>query len=172
MMRSIGMAWLAVVMLLAAVPGSRAEILDRIAVSVGNCVITETDIDREIRITALLNSERADLSPAHKREAAERMVDQALVRNELEASRYLLPSPDEADTALKELKSRFADEAAYRRALAEYGVSEQDLKARLLWELTLVRFIDVRFRPGIQVSDEEIRNYFNDHLRAILEKAH
>lgn len=157
--------------LLALAP-ARGEIIDRIAVSVGNRVITQTDLDREIRITALLNGEKPDFSPAHKREAAERMVDQVLVRNELEASRYLLPSAADVDAAIKELKSRYADEAAYRRALAEYGVSEEDLRTRLLWQLTLLRFIDVRFRPGIQITDDEIRDYFNQHLRAIYMQAH
>ncbi|HLY17103.1 MAG TPA: hypothetical protein VKR61_07750 [Bryobacteraceae bacterium] len=148
------------------------EILDRIAVSVGNRVITQIDIDREIRLTALLNGEKPDFSPAHKREAAERMVDQSLVRAELEASRYLLPSAADADAVLKQEKARYGDESAYRRILAEYGVTEEDLKTGLVWQLTLVRFIDVRFRPGIQIGDDEIRDYFNNHLRATLLQAH
>lgn len=151
---------------------AHAELVDRIAVSVGNRVITQSDLEREIRITALLNGEKPDFSAANKREAAERMVDQTLVRNELEASQYLLPSAAETGAALKEEKSRFPDEAAYRRALASYGVSEEDLKARLLWQLTLVRFIQVRFRPGIQIGDDEIRKYFNEHLRSIFMQAH
>ena len=146
---------------------ARAEIVDRIAVSVGNRVITEMDLDREIRITALLNGAKPDFSPKSKRQTAERMVDQRLVRSELEASRYVLPSAGETETALQEEKSRFGNDAAYHRALSEYGVTEEDLTSRLLWQLTLVRFIDVRFRPGIQISDEEIRNYFNDHLRTL-----
>jgi hypothetical protein len=153
---------------LVAAPGARAAIIDRIAVSVGNRVITEADVDREIRMTALLNSAplRSRLSKEEKRSAAERMVDQTLVRSELEASRYLPPSAAETEAALAEEKARFGDEAAYRRALAEYGVSEEDLKARLVWQLTLLRFIDVRFRPGIQIGDEEIRKYFDDHMSA------
>jgi hypothetical protein len=159
---------------LVAAPGARAAIIDRIAVSVGNRVITEADVDREIRMTALLNSAplRSRLSKEEKRSAAERMVDQTLVRSELEASRYLPPSAAETEAALAEEKARFGDEAAYRRALAEYGVSEEDLKARLVWQLTLLRFIDVRFRPGIQIGDEEIRKYFDDHMSAGLMAAH
>lgn len=149
-----------------------AEIVDRIAVSVGSHVITETDLDREIRITALLNGEKPDFSPANKRQTADRMVDQRLVRSELEASRYLLPTPADADAALQEEKRTFPDEAAYRRALAGYDVREEDLKARLLWQLILVRFIGLRFRPGIQIGDEEIRTYFNEHLRAVAAQAH
>ena len=157
---------------LVAAAGARGSIIDRIAVSVGNRVITETDVDREIRITALLNNEKADFSPAKKRAAAERMVDQTLVRSELEASRYLPPSAAEMEAALAEEKARFGDDATYRRALAAYGVSEEDLKARLEWQLTLLRFIDVRFRPGIQIGDEEIRKYFDEHMSAGLMAAH
>lgn len=72
--------------------GAGAAIIDRIAVSVGSRVITETDLDREIRITALLNNAKPDFSPANKRTTAERMVDQALIRSELETSRYPMPS--------------------------------------------------------------------------------
>ncbi len=150
----------------------RGEILDRIAVSVGNRVITESDLDREIRITALLNGAPPDFSAANKRQTADRLVDQMLVRGELEASRYPLPAPAEADPALQEEKSRYPSEEAYRRALAQYGVGEDDLKLRLLWQLTLVRFIDVRFRPGIQIGDDEIRKYFDEHMRAALAAAH
>lgn len=149
-----------------------AVIVDRIAVSVGSRVITENDLDREIRITAFLNNQKPDFSPATKREAAERMVDQTLVRSELETSRYLPLSAAGTDAALQEEKARFGDDAAYRRALATYGVDESDLKARLMWQLTLVRFIDVRFRPGIQIGDEEIRKYFDQHMRAALIEAH
>jgi hypothetical protein len=159
--------------MLAVVPfAAHAEIVDRIAVSIGNRVITQSDLEREIRITGFLNGQKPDFSAAGKREAAERMVDQTLVRNELEASEYLLPSAADTDTALKEEKGRFADEAAYRKALASYGVSEEDLKARLLWQLTLLRFIEVRFRPGIQIGDDQITKYFNEHLRSMFMEAH
>ncbi len=149
-----------------------AEIVDRIAVSVGSRVITQTDLDREIRLTALLNNEKPDFTPANKRKTADRIVDQTLVRNELDASRYPPPSAADTEAALQEEKARFGSDAAYRRALADYGVTEEDLKARLTWQIMLVRFIDVRFRPGIQISDDDIRNYFNTHMRDALAQAH
>jgi hypothetical protein len=147
---------------------TNAEVIDRIAVSVGSRVITETDLDREIRITALLNHAplRPPFGKEERRATAERMVDQALVRNELEASRYPPPTAAETESALAEEKVRFGNEAGYRRALAECGVSEDDLKGRLAWQLMLVRFIDARFRPGIQISSGDILKYFNEHMQA------
>jgi hypothetical protein len=35
---------------------------------------------------------------------------------------------------------------------------------QLLWQLTVLRFIDERFRPGILLTDEEVRDYYNLHL--------
>jgi len=170
-MRSAFSISLGSVVLMAILP-AQAAIIDRIAVSVGNRVITATDLDREIRITAFLNNAKPDFSAASKRTTAGRMVDQTLLRNEIEVSRYVLPTPAEVDAALKELKNRYPDESAYRNALAGYGISEDDLKTRLFWQLTLVRFIDARFRPGVQIGDAEIRKYFDEHVRPALEQAH
>jgi peptidyl-prolyl cis-trans isomerase SurA len=151
---------------------AHAEIVDRIAVSVGHSVITEADLQKETRVTAFLNGEKPDFSAENKRRTAERMVDQTLLRGELELSRFPLPTAAETAATLKEVKDHYPNDAAWRRALAEYGISEADLRARLTWQLTLVRFIDIRFRPGIQIGDDEIRNYFNEHLRPELEKTH
>ena len=52
---------------------------------------------------------------------------------------------------------------AYKHALASYGISEDDLKARLQWQLTVLRFIDVRFRSSANVTDDEIQKYYAEH---------
>jgi len=67
------------------------EIIDRIAISVGKHVITTSNLDREIRVNAFLNESPPDFSPAGKRATAGRMVEQALVRDELEDSPTLRP---------------------------------------------------------------------------------
>jgi peptidyl-prolyl cis-trans isomerase SurA len=161
--------WLAAISTAAA---AQTAMLDRIAVSVGNYAITEQDIDREIRLAAFENSAKPDFSPANRRKTAERMVDQRLVHSELELSRYLLPSSVEVNAALEEIKHRYLDDATYRRSLAEYSLTEDDLKEWLVWQATLVHFIDLRFRPGIQITDQQIDEYFNAHLRPLLAKSH
>src|ERR1035441_10121619 len=74
-----------------------AEIIDRIAVSVGNRVITESDLHREIRGAAFLDGVKPDFSPAGQLATAQRMVEQVLIRRELEISRYPVPSAAEGD---------------------------------------------------------------------------
>jgi hypothetical protein len=138
-----------------------ATVIDRIAVSVGNRVITSSDIDREIRVAAFLNGVKPDFSGAARRAAADRMVEQALVRLEVENSRYPSPTDAEVQAALDQFEQQhYPDSAAYRAALAEYGTTEQGVLNELIWQRTLLSYIDVRFRPAVQVSDQEIQDYF------------
>ena len=141
-----------------------AEIIDRIAISVGNQVITESQVDQEIRITAFLNHEKLDFSIAERKKAAGRLIEQALVKRDLELSRYPMPSPDDAEAALKDAKRIYASESLYQQMLREYGISEDALKRRLLWQLILLRFVDFRFRPGIQIPEADVKTYYDKEL--------
>jgi len=151
----------------------RGEIIDRIAVSVGNSVITITDVDREIRVTAFQAAVKPDLSPSNRRATAQRMVEQKLIRREMDLSHYPLPDASEADQMLQQIRgSRYPNDADFHQALADYGITDQDLKEELLWQLTLLRFIEVRFRPGVHVSDDEVQEYFDQQVKPTAQAAH
>jgi peptidyl-prolyl cis-trans isomerase SurA len=66
---------------------------------------------------------------------------------------------------LKQLRQdRFAgSDGRLREALTLYGVTEDQLREQLLWQLEVLRFIDERFRPGLLVTDEEVRAYYDQH---------
>jgi len=65
-----------------------AVIVDRIAVVVGNHIVKQSDIEREIRVTAFLNDENADLSLTSRKKAAGRLIDQLFIRREIELGDY------------------------------------------------------------------------------------
>ena len=141
---------------------ARTEVIDRIAITVGNQVITESQIGEELRVTAFLNHLPLDMSVSAKKKAAARLIEQALVRREMELSLYPAPSASEADTSLKALQAMYPSERQYEKELADYGLSEDALKRHLLWQLTLLRFVDFRFRPGIQISDSDVQAYYQE----------
>jgi hypothetical protein len=101
------------------------------------------------------------------------MVEQALVRNDLESSRYPTPAASEVDPVQAELKKdRFPTAADYQRALTEYGVTDQDVRDELLWQRTLLSFLDVRFRPTVQLTDQQVRDYFQKTILPALQADH
>ena len=141
-----------------------AEIIDRIAISVGNQIITESQIDEEIRLTAFLNQEKLDLDNAERKKAAARLIEQTLVRREMEFSHYPLPPLSDAARSLETLKTRDKTEAEYQQELDAYGITEEGLKRRLWWQATFLRFIDYRFRPGIQIPDADVQASYQQQL--------
>ncbi len=139
----------------------RAEILDRIAVTVGRHVITEDDILRELRIAAFLDQKPVDVSGEQRRKAADRLVDQYLLLQEAATSRQILPTEADAQKLLDQVKAQYAIETEYRAALARYHIAEAQLSDHLLKGIRALRFTDLRFRPEVQLSDDDLHEYYD-----------
>jgi hypothetical protein len=151
---------------------SGAVVLDRVAVVVGDRAVKTSDIDRDLRASELLNGQPLDISGASRKKAAERLVEQELIRQEIIRGGYGQPSAQEVDAFVQQFKrDRFhSSDAQLRAALSKYGLTEDQLRRYLQWQLTVLRFIDQRFRPGVLVTDEDVRAYYDEH-RAELQKA-
>jgi hypothetical protein len=143
-------------------------IIDRIAIVVGNSIIKDSDIDRDIRVTDFLNNEPVNLSPAARKQAANRLIDQIFIRREIDLGDYPTATLQDADRQLDRLKKqRFKSNAQFEQALHRYGLSELDLRTQLQWQLTVLRFIDVRFKPAVLVTEDQIEKYYRDHSTAL-----
>lgn len=161
-----------VLLSLAPVTTLQPVIIDRIAASVDNRVITQSEVDRQIRVTAFQDGIPLDLSAKNKQAVIETLIDQKLILRDLESSRYPLPDPAELSPAIAEFKKEhFPSEAAFQKTLAQYGITDQDLRDLLLWQRTLLSFIEMRF-TGEQVSDQDIRDYFAKSVKPAAEAAH
>lgn len=144
---------------------SAGEVIDRVAVVAGNQVITESELIRELRTVALLNGHPVDLSPEAKRQTAERLVEQSFIRREMDVSRYGPPSVADTESLLQKTKSgSFPTEEAYLEALQKYRITEEELRQHVQLQLMTLRFIDFRFRPGIQVPLEDLREYYDERF--------
>ena len=148
-----------------------AVVIDRVAVVVDKHVIKESDMQRDLRLTEFLNKQMLNLTPEAKRKSAERLIGQTILRDEIEGGGYRWAAESEAKAMVDRLrKDRFGgSDAALRTALARYGLDESELESQFLWQLTVLRFIDQRFRDGALVSDEDVRNYY-DHSIAQLKR--
>lgn len=137
---------------------AQATILDRIAVTVGKQVITESDVLRDLRVAAFLDHKPVDLSAGEKRKAADRLVDQLLILQEAAFSRVPLPSQADALKMIEPVKAQYG--AGYAAALRSYQISEQDVIEHLLAGLRAMRYTELRFRPEVQFSDDDLRDLY------------
>jgi len=146
-----------------------AVVVDRIAVIAGNRVIKTSDIERELKLTSFLNGQPLDSSPKARRAAADRLVDQQIIRQELASQGYGRAGDKDADALQSQIvRDRFQGSVEQMKAsLHRYGISEQQLHDQLVWQLTVLQFIEERFRPGVLITDEDIQSYYQQHLAEI-----
>jgi hypothetical protein len=144
------------VILAGAVSGA---VLDRVAVVVGHDVITEGEVIDELRLSEFMQLRPLDLGPQQRREAAARLVDQQLIRHEMEVDRFHPPAASEAESMLRNFRQEhFRGDSDYRAALQRYGIIDDQFKQYLLWQLTAIRFTDDRFHPKIPGNPEPSAN--------------
>ncbi|MBV8897699.1 MAG: hypothetical protein JO051_14395 [Acidobacteriaceae bacterium] len=145
-----------------------AVIIDRIAVVVGNSIIKDSDIDRDVRVTSFLDGKPLDLTGAQRKEAVTHLIDQMFIRQEIQVGGYPVATLEDADTQLSRLeKQRFKTDAAFQAGLRRYGLTDLELRTQFRWQLTALKFIDARFKPAVLVTDDEIEKYYRQHAAAL-----
>jgi hypothetical protein len=144
----------------------RAVILDSIAVSVGTEAITESQIDQEIRLAAFTNGSQPDFSIEARRKAADQLIEQALIRREMSFGAYPPVLQAEIDAAFASTEKSRGGDAALDVLLKKYRLTAKGLRDYIAWQLQLLNFIDLRFRPAVQVTEEDVEKYYRENLAA------
>lgn len=159
----------ALLLILAGLAAEGAVVLDRVAVVVGRRVIKASDIQRDLRVSQFLNREPLNISADARRKSAQRLIDQELIRQEIANGGYTPPGMTEADSMILQIRrDRFrGSDDQMNGTLTKYGISRTQLREQLLWQLTVLRFIEQRFRPGVLVTDEDVKAYYDKNLAAL-----
>jgi hypothetical protein len=137
-----------------------AEVVDRVAVTIRNQVITELEIDEELRVAALLNHKPLQNDLQARRDAADRLVEQFLIRRDIQESAYPAPGQADIDNYVAQVEDDFGGSANLRRALEAYALSSEVLRRHLALQLTTLRYVEYRFRSDSVVTESDIASYY------------
>jgi len=128
---------------------------------VGSHVIPESEVIQDLRVSAFIDGKTPDFSGPRKRQAADRLVEQYLMLQDAALSHVALPGVSEAQPLLDQIKKRYASEADYQLALRQAHITESQLVLRLTEGLQMMRYTDLRFRPEVQISERDLREYYD-----------
>lgn len=151
-------------MLLLAVPlaSARAEVLDRIIATVNGEVVLASELEDSVSIQRLMSGGSAAVDRSVE---LERLIDRALIGQQLQRSSMPEPSESEVAARVAELRAQIApqsDDAGWAVLLASHGLTEADLRSHISLQLAVLRFIELRFRPSVYVSEKEIEKYYRE----------
>jgi parvulin-like peptidyl-prolyl isomerase len=142
-----------------------AQVIDRIVATVNDRVVTRSDWEERARFDALLEG-RPPESARPTPEVLERLIDQAMVREQLDLLQYTRHSPDEVAAQSLAIRAQLGvkDDAEWGALLRRYRLTEASFRRNLGERLEMLRFIDVRFRPSVQIAPREVEEYYSHVL--------
>jgi hypothetical protein len=144
-----------------------ADVIDRIVATVNGHVILQSDWDDAIRFEALANGRPlAQITDQDRSRALDRLIDQELLREQAQGVESPQPPAEEVQQRIQEIQSQFggASGNAWRSALARYGFDEKQLEARVARDISVLRQVEARLRPTVQLDPTSIESYYRDKL--------
>jgi peptidyl-prolyl cis-trans isomerase SurA len=149
-------------------PGAgQGMVLDKVIAVVNSDLILESDVDEEQRFEEIQPYQAVDSN--HSREfTVRRLIDRTLVLQQAEIEPETAVSDKELDAQLTTLRKDIAacrqyhceTDAGWAKYVNDHGFTVEEFRTRWQQRMELLKFIEVRFRNGIQISDEDIKTYY------------
>jgi peptidyl-prolyl cis-trans isomerase SurA len=161
--------------LTAVLPARAGEIVDRIVALVNGHIILQSDWNDAVRYEAFMDSRSLSTVRASDRKAAlDRLIDQELLREQMRSSDLeRVPGDEGVDQRITQIRAQYEakDDARWKAVLAEHKVTEPELRRRVALQLDVMRLVDERLRPTIQIDSQSIESYYQQSLLPQLRQA-
>jgi hypothetical protein len=149
-------------------PPASAEVIDRIIATVNGRVILQSDWDEALCYEALLtNRTPAQFTDDDRRAVLDRLIDQELLREQMKSADF--PHATDAEAAARVAEARkqspqAASSEAWQVLLANYHLTEKDLLAHVREQVDVMRLVDARLRPAVEIDSKSIEAYYRDQF--------
>lgn len=138
-----------------AVPSARPVPIDGIAARVEDDIITNSEVNELAEFQQLVDGHSKS-----REELIRELADQWIVRQEASAISYAQPPKEDVDRAYQELVKQFPSPEEFTRRCSAVGLSDTAVRRMLEQQLYLSRFLDRRFRPAAQVTEDQVETYY------------
>jgi len=163
-----------VCLLLAVLPACRAQVVDRMVAVVNKQVILQSQLDQALRVQFLMEGKPLrQMTLVDAQAALDRLVDQALLDQQIMSAGMTEATPEELAARLKDVRAQLQgpeSDEKWNALLADYGLTQQDVETQLAAQLRLLKFIDLRFRGMVHVDKSAIEAYYSNQLLPELRK--
>jgi hypothetical protein len=140
-------------------PSGAGQTIDGVAARIEDDIITESEV-RELAAFQQL----VDGKPKPRSEILRELAEQWIVRGEANTARFSRPSQTDVDHAYASLAQQFKTPEEFQARCAAAGLTEAGVRRMLEEQLYLSHFIDFRFRPAAQISDQDIEKYYREEF--------
>ena len=156
-----------------AISATAGPIVDRVVANVNGHVLLQSDWEQEVSFEALSNGRDPDSFTSEERNAAlQRLIDQELLREQVRPSQPAPPDQVAARvTEVRKLNPECATDQGWHATLQRYGLTQAALEKRLSDQMQLMKLVEDRLRPSIQIDEHAVESYYHDQLLPEMKKA-
>jgi hypothetical protein len=149
------------------------EIVDRIVANVNGHALLQSDWEQQMAFEGFSSVRDPKTFSREERSAAlDRLIDQELLREQLRPGQPLLSQQVQTRLAeIRKLHPECVTDEGWLAALQRYGLTQASLEKRLEEQLLLMRLVDDRLRPSIQIDQSAVEAYYRDQLLPELKRA-
>ena len=145
-----------------------AEVIDRIIATVNGHVILQSDWDEALCYEALLtNRTLAQFTDDDRRAVLDRLIDQELLREQMKSADFAHATDAEVAARVADARKQYPQAASpetLQSLLAQYHLTEKDLLAHVRQQIDLMRLVDARLRPAVEIDSKSIEAYYRDQF--------
>ena len=149
-----------------------AEVVDRIIATVNGNVILQSDLDEALCYEAFLtNRNLSQFTDDDRRTVLDRLIDQELLREQVKSADFPHATDAEVNARLAEARKQYPQAAsqtnsneAWLALLAQYHLTQNDLLTHIRQQIDLMRLVDARLRPSVQIDSKSIETYYRDQF--------
>lgn len=150
---------------------AQGQVLDRIVAVANGDVILESDVDEEQRFQEVVPY-RENRSAFSRNRAIQRLIDRTLILQQAEMEPQDAVSDAALDAQIVRVRKDIPEcvqfhcetDEGWEKYLASHGFTVAEFRALWLKRMELLQFIELRFRSGIKITDDEIAAYFKDTM--------
>lgn len=151
-------------------PPGKPTVLDSVVAIINGDVVLQSDVEEERRFESLQL-----LPPGENNDtrAADHLFTRTLILQQMKAQDQASPNVTQADLNkfLDQLKkqlpgcrNRCDTAAGWAGYLAERGMTPDEVAARWRQRLVILDYLNMRFRSGVRVSEQDVQAYYDKNL--------
>jgi DNA-binding transcriptional ArsR family regulator len=142
------------------------QVIDRVVANVNGHVVLQSDWEMEVAFEGFVDARELDSFTTEDRHAAlGRLIDQELLREQVRPSQPV--SADVLAARVAEVRKLHPDcktDEAWQAKLGRYGLSQSALEKHLADQIQIMKLVEDRLRPSIQIDQQAVESYYQDQL--------
>ncbi len=162
---------------LPALPPAIGTLVDQVIAVVNGELVLESDVDEERRFMAFEPFSTAAGSARDK--IIDRLIDRTLILQQSKLQPDQGATKEEVDKQLQSLRKDLPECKRYNcdtaegwnKFIAAQGFTKSELDDRWMQRVQILRFIELRFRAGVDITPAEIKDYYDKTMLPAYAKA-